>query len=430
VSPTKLVLEREQLVDLVVTGLPGSGAVRTAVNVGEVAGIEAKDDQVRVHYRSPPELVPQRLCLLLWRKGSTRAVVVNVPLWAYADVSVKTRPRSQVTVEVAGKTFGPQPSGRRGKVSIRALVPPGVTGGWAEAVDAVGLRNRKPVKIEPVPYNLLALGVESEGGAHRLTLAASEDPPAAPAVDVHHSEDEGGSAETLTLRRIGKRRWSASWRPAKGTRPGVWVIRAGVPGSALSERRVEVTVAAPKVVRPLEPKKPITPVAHRRLKWNVSLATGVMHNTMALVSARFTFEGGGDYPLGPGRVGLRLVAGVAWASQDVPVAPGISDVSSTVVMVPLGAVATYRLSYGRWGPYAAVGPLVQLVRSSSEGEHSGTRRSLSAAAGFLGLLGARMRLGPGGVFLQAGYQHSSVDSRDTELLAGGIVFELGYRLEL
>jgi len=173
---------------------------------------------------------------------------------------------------------------------------------------------------------------------------------------------------------------------------------------------------------------PSTP--RRRLSWNLSLATGVMHNTMALVSARFTLEGGGDYPLGPGRIGLRLVAGVAWASQDVPVAPGLSDVSSTVVMVPLGAVATYRLPLGRWGPYAAVGPLVQLVRSSSAGEHSGTRRSLDAAAGFLGLLGARMQLGPGGVFLQSGYQYSAIDGRDTELLAGGIVVELGYRLEL
>jgi hypothetical protein len=421
VTPKEIVLQKEQQVELVVKGLPGTGAVRAAVNVGKVTRVETLGADVHLHYRSPEQLLPQRLVVLLWREGSGQSGgVARIPLLAHADISVKTRASSQVTVEVAGKTFGPKPSGRRGRVTIRALVPPGVTQGWAEAVDAVGLRNKKRVTIDVAPYNPLALGVERTEGRYNVMLAASEDLPDTPRVEILHGE---ASPLSLPVRQIGPSRWDSSWSPGEDTPPGTWTIRAQIPGAAQSDRGVEVDIT-------LAPDVAAAPRSDRRLGWNVSLATGVMHNTMDLVSARFTLEGGADYPLGPGRIGGRLVVGVAWDSQEVPVAPGLSPVSSSVVMIPLGAVVTYRLAYGPWAPYLVCGPLLMLVQVSSEGEHTGTRQSLIAAPGFLGLLGTRYRLGPGGIFAQAGYQHSSVDNRDTELLAGGIVVELGYRLEL
>jgi hypothetical protein len=425
VIPAEIVLERELTIELLVKNLnlPGAGKVRAAVNVGEVKGVWARGNEVRLDYRSPRRPFAHRLVVLLWREGTGQpGVVVRIPLLAHTEFPVKTRAHSAVTIEIAGRAYGPMSSGWKGEATVRALVPPGVTEGWAEVTDPEGLRNREKFPIRAEPYNLLALAVDSTSGRHHVLLAASEDPPATPLVEVQHIL--GGGGQRLRLRQIGGGYWAATWRPPADAKPGRWIIRSWVPGSVLSEARAEVTLAAPGLAKSPSPR------GDHGLGWNLSLAAGLVDNTKALLSARFTLEGGADYPLGRGRIGARLLASVAWADQDVQVTPELPPVSSSVVMVPLGALVTYRLSFGPWSPYLAAGPLLQLVQVSSEGEHTGTRRSLSTAFGFLGLLGARARIGPGGVFLQAGYQHSSVDTRDTELYAGGIVLELGYRLEL
>lgn len=434
VTPASIVLDKADLIELVVRGLTGSGPVKTAVNVGVVKGIEVNRDSVRVHYQVPAEQRPQRLCLLLWRTESHASGVVHVPLLAYARISVKTRHYSKVTVEVAGKSFGPKNSGRRGRVTMRVLVPPGVAVGWATAVDQRNLKTRKKVVLGAGTYNTLAAGLRARSGRHELMLAASDPSPTPPRAQLVH---ESGEARPLKLERVGGGRWTAVWRPPQN-RPGKWTLQISVPGLQASSAQLAFIVREPKVVvapPPLVVRRPQPPSPPKRpLRWTMAVAAGLQHNTGEFFSPRFALEFGATYPLGPGRIGLRLIAAVGWSSQDVPV-PAIgltppSSVASTSLLMPLSALVSYQLALGRWTPYGGVGPVLQLVQTSSDGESTGKRRSLTAAPGVLALLGVQLRLGPGGIFAQAGFEYSSVSSRDVELLAGGVVAELGYRYEL
>lgn len=432
VTPASIVLDKAELIDLVVRGLTGTGPVKTAVNVGVVKGIEVNRDSVRIHYQVPTEQRPQRLCLLLWRTKSHASAVVHVPLLAYARISVKTRRHSKVTIEVAGKAFGPKSSGRSGRVTMRVLVPPGVAAGWATAVDRRNLKTRKKVVLGAGSYNTLAAGLRTRNGRHELMLAASDPSPTPPRAQLVH---ESGEARPLMLESVGAERWKAVWRPPQN-RPGQWTLQISVPGVQTSTAQLAFVVKEPKVAPPppvvRRPRQPSPPT--RLLRWTMAVAAGLQHNIGEFFSPRFALEFGATYPLGPGRIGLRLIAAIGWSSQDVPV-PAIgsnpeSSVASTSLLMPLSALVSYQLAWGRFTPYGGVGPVLQLVQTSSDGESTGKRRSLTAAVGVLALLGVQLRLGPGGIFAQAGFEYSSVSSRDVELLAGGVVAELGYRYEL
>jgi hypothetical protein len=156
----------------------------------------------------------------------------------------------------------------------------------------------------------------------------------------------------------------------------------------------------------------------------------MMHNLGDLVSPRLTAAGGLDYPLGPGRIGGYLFTGVGWSSQEVQIVPGLEPATSSVLLVPLGACLTYSLPLSVVTPYAGAGLMVELIRTRTDGEHTGLRERTDAAFGVIGLVGARRRLGPGSAFLQAGYLWSRLDNDDVVLLAGGLVLEAGFRLEL
>ena len=107
----------------------------------------------------------------------------------------------------------------------------------------------------------------------------------------------------------------------------------------------------------------------------------------------------------------------------------MSPASSTVVLIPVGALLTYRLPL-KVAPYAAVGVVAQIVRTDTEGEDTDRWLRTDVVPGVLGMLGADLRLGPGAVFLQGGYQYGRLQNEDVDLLAGGVVLETGYRLEL
>jgi hypothetical protein len=433
-TPARIVLGEVQQVQIEVAGLAGTSKVRAAVNVGEVTAVDTSGRRVRLTYSPPEQRFPQHLCLLLWREGSARRpLVARIPLVAYADVPVTTRRNSQVTLTVDEQLFGPEQSGPTGKVRMRVLVPPGVDQGWVQATDAMGMTTRKRIAIERHDYNLLSIAVVSPARRdYRIFVAAAEPPARPPTLEL----ERAGETTALALSPGADGLWSRAWRADADLPPGSFSFRARIPGSTASQRSTTFTVAAPRRAPPpaarLKTTKRATraPRPGRRTVWNLSLAAGLLYNAGDLVSPRLTLEAGADYPLGPGRIGARLAVGVAWANQEVPVDESLTPASASLVMVPLAALATYRATISSFSPYLAAGPVVQIVRSSSEGEHTGDRRSTDFAVGALAVLGSHLHLGPGGVFLQVGYQYARVDSRDVELLAGGLVAEVGYRLEL
>ena len=104
-SPGAIVLGQNNRATITIRGLPGTGPVRAAVNVGSIQRVEARGADVVVHYRLPQAHYPQRLCLLLWRGRASTARVLRIPLLGQTLAPVKTRKRSQVTLTVAGKVF-------------------------------------------------------------------------------------------------------------------------------------------------------------------------------------------------------------------------------------------------------------------------------------------------------------------------------------
>jgi len=449
-SPAAIILGQTSRATLTVQGLEGQGEVRAAVNVGAVQQIRAQRDKVVVEYQPPPEHYPQRLCLALWRAGSARVQVLRVPLLGQTMAPVTTRKNSQVTLTVAGQVFGPKSSGARGKVSVRVVVPPGTTEGQVEVVDDRGLQTQKTVSIQLPSYNPLTIAVEPPHSedprpAFSVTVVSSEQGLDRPALEIGHEEPEAGKPAPLDLAILPGEGWRATWRPAPGAAAGRYLLLARVPDEPAARRASELSWRPPEQrAAPAPPTVVKSPPAAEpglfdRLGWTISLAAGLLHNTGALVSPRLSAEAGAELPALGGRIGARLLIGVAWDSQVIrhPVIPsapataGPVETSSSVLLIPLGLAVTYRVPL-RSGltPHVTAGPLLQIVRTRNTGASTGEVTRTDVAFGVVGLLGLGYRLGPGGLFAQAGYQWSPLDNDDLELQAGGLIVEAGYRLEL
>jgi hypothetical protein len=263
------------------------------------------------------------------------------------------------------------------------------------------------------------------GARFRIVLAAA----AAEATDPPRLEVE---ERRLELKRTGPGKWSAVWAP--GSRPaGRVLIRAHIPGDLESERFAELGIT------PLE----LTVHVHRgrapralssgrgRLSGAIGLALGMTHNLGELVAPRFGLELGLEYRLSLGFVGARLLAGYGWATQRVSAPGALPDAESTVMLVPLGGALSYRAPLPYLTPYVMWGCLAQVVRTSNRAPYlTPERKRTDVVFAVLAVAGASRRLGPGRLFLQLGYQWSKVENEDVDALAGGMILEGGWRLEL
>ena len=437
-SPGSIVLGQVDRVTITIRGLPGTGPVQASVNVGSVQRVEARAADVVVHYRTPEAHYPQRLCLILRRSEAKTARVLRIPLLGQTLAPVTTRKRSQVTLTVAGKVFGPRSSGPHGRVSIRVVVPPGTTEGQVEVIDEKGMETQKNVPIQLPSYNPLAVAVEPALSAakvqdYAVIVATSEIGLTGIELSVRRVSPAAGEAVPVPLAPGDGGLWTGAWRPKDRGRYTVEArIADNVKTADLTWQPPRPVVTTTPVIKKAAPR-PEPAGFFDRLTWDVSLAAGVMHNTGELISPHISVEAGATYPALGGRVGARLLLGVAWGSQQVTDATATvaGETSSSVILLPLGLALTYRLplSFGLT-PHLTAGPLLQLVRTSNDGEDTGEVSRTDLAFGVVGLLGASYRLGPGGLVLQGGYLWSQLDTDDVVLQAGGVVAELGYRLEL
>lgn len=428
-TPDPIALGETQAARFEVRGLAGTGRVQVAVNIGAVASVEERGEVVTLRYRPPATRFPQLLCLLLWRERGEPAVL-RVPLLGRAEVPILTRPSSQVTLAVGGKRFGPVPSGRTGQVTITALVPPGVTQGEATVVDAAGLTTRKPVAIPAPGYPTLALAHRPRRArdaqvALEIALAVVDAREARPVLELRPT---GSEPVRLAPRAVGdhfRARWAPERRPAAGPLTlQAWLEDApGLVQTAHAEiAALPPPPAPPAIVLPT----PVPPPRARRLLGRVALSAGVAHNGGALTSPRLGLELGADYPVGPGRVGLQLGASFSWSSHS----PAIASGQTSLLVVPLALGLGYRLELGRLTPYVAASFVAGLARSAGEGAASGSYSRTDFVPGVRAVLGGELRLGRGGAFLQAGYEHGRLDVPEIEGRVGGLLVEAGYRLWL
>jgi hypothetical protein len=434
-EPTPVVLGKTESVSITVRGLPGTGPVVAAANIGVVIQADVSGTEVKLRYTPPEKDFPQILCLALWRKGRPREVhVARVPMDGRRRITIRTRRNSNIVITVGRRVFGPYETGSRRRRKVRLIISPGVTKAVVKVTDKVGLKTTKRIRIKPPPYNLLTLALSSKQASKvQITLATARPQTAGtPSLRV-------GQAD-VPLSSKGPGIWSAEVDTARlGAAGAALAVKAWLPDQAESVRLDELRVASPRAPAGAVAAKPgpgssgsSAPdgASGGRLRGVIGVGVGLVHNTGAFFSPRFSFEAGLDYRLPVGWLGLRLLAGVSWASQQISGVPGLTEAESDVLVVPLGGGLSYALPLKLLTPYATVGLFAQLVHSSSTAEGMAEQSSDDVVFGVQGTLGAQRRLGPGAIFLQAGFAWGQVETPGLELLAGGVVLEAGYRLLL
>ncbi|MBW2735429.1 MAG: hypothetical protein JRH20_23845 [Deltaproteobacteria bacterium] len=429
VEAPPLIVGQPAPASIVIRGIPGSGSLNATSNVGKIRDIvDIVGGATKLTYTPPRRGSPQRLLLLCWRKKGP-AHLVQLPLSAWTDVEVKTRRgRSlEVRVRVADHVFGPIMSGRKRKVKIRILVPPGVRSVEAEARRSESLVTRRRVTLPPLGEKLLVAGTRKrgsrKGGDLRYDIFIAASAPMTPQLGLLDPEGKNGE-QRLSLTPHGET-FSASWAPTSSSPPGRWLVQVRA-GEHLVELPLELApwpspTTKPTIVR----KRTPPPGLWKRLRFSASFTLGLLHNLGELTSPRFALELAAEHPFSLGWLGLRLSTGFAFDSQGVD--DGSFNASSSLWMLPVGLSLSYntRRANGFSGHLLA-GGVVQLTHSNSEGPITGTIAFTEVSAGAIALAGVAYAVGPGDILMRFGYQHLRVDRPDLALLAGGMVVAGGY----
>lgn len=436
VDPSIVPLEDAGPLSLVVTGLAGRGPAAAASNVGRVTGVSVDGDRVTVKLDPPASPSPQTLCLAVWRRHSHAAPhLLRVSLLGRSELPVTSRPRAEVRVRVGDQRFGPVTTNLDGKAKVPILVAPGTDEAVVEVVDRVGMVTEKKVKIEQPPHNLLTVAILARPDRVRFVLATC-------APDVQVTPQLAVAEQSVPVKRLGRQMWEARWTAPLDLEPEAPVkVSASLPGDPISTVERELTLPAAKPAPEPSSAPTARPAAEgtgarpsgaadgRRLHVQLGATTGLMHNLGDLLAPRFVGEVGLLYRLPRGQIGPVVSVGYSWAGQTVAGDPGEAEAS--VGLVPLGVGLTYRLPLGRLAAFVSAGYLLQIVSTHTRADFFGEdRRRVDAASGFQGTVGAAWRLGPGSVLLQSGYLWSRVENVDVQLLAGGIVIDAGYRIQL
>jgi len=427
-APSPIILGQVASVTFEISDLPGSAAPLADANIGRVEQVEQRDGVVRVRYTPPETHSPQVLGLAVWRDDGIDAQVhfFRVPLYGRTNVPVRTQPNSMVRVTIGDKVYGPVSSGARGRAQVSVLVPPGIRQAGVEVTDRADLKSHKRIVIKQPPYNELVMAINptrSGSGVPRLRVTLTSTEGGAPRVQV--------GADRLQMKRLNTGGWSGLWAPPRRPPEGKISIRAWIPGRPQSVRLAEMGVSPVSLsVNVVRVQAPGTLEVRSQLRGQIGVLVGMQHNLGEILSPRFVVDLGLDYPLGPGRIGVRLFAGFSWAGQQLPAVDGLGPGDSTVALIPIGGGLTYRLPLRHVTPYVLAGCLAQIVRTSNNADYTQESLRHDVAVGALGLLGGDLQLGPGRVLLQAGYQWSRIDNLELQLQAGGLVVEGGYRLDL
>jgi hypothetical protein len=152
-----LVLGDKAALPLTVTPSRPGAVLRAAANAGTLAELPAeKGGEVggarRFVYRPPPGRAPRTALLAFWEEGegAPELAVHRVPLHGRLSLKVATRPGAEVTVQVAGRDFGPVRASRAGGAAVDVEVPPDVTRAQVEA------RSAQQVKRTELPIDVPA----------------------------------------------------------------------------------------------------------------------------------------------------------------------------------------------------------------------------------------------------------------------------------
>jgi hypothetical protein len=342
-----------------------------------------------------------------------------------------------VTVHVGDRSFGPVSSGSRGRVRVPVLVGPGVTNATVEVTDKAKLTSSKNVRIRQPEYeHLAAVAIPSQVSDERVRVRVAVAAASQEILGITVSAD----GEELSVRELAEGLWEAEWAPHERPADGDHGLIVRAEGPVSSEQRLTVQVLPvgsdappapdPTKARSIARVKRRPPPAARRWRGIVGAGVGLTSNLGDLLAPRITAEAGIDYELSWGIIGPRLLFGVSWAQQDLGDPAPLSQAEGAVLLVPIAAGITYRYPARIVEPYATAAFVAQLVRTRTSGDGISERVRHDLAPGFSIAAGVSRPLGPGHLFLQAGYLFSRVEEQEIKLLAGGLVLDVGYRISL
>jgi len=153
----------------------GEGAVlarpgRVQATVGTVDPLEPGDapGTFRTVYHLPTERRPQAALIaieVMLPSGARPRATLRLPLPANTIFPFKTTPAASVTIEIAGRTFGPAVADAQGNVAIPITVPPGVEVGKAIAQGRFGGSKTREISLQTRDYPRLLLLAPSEAEA-------------------------------------------------------------------------------------------------------------------------------------------------------------------------------------------------------------------------------------------------------------------------
>jgi hypothetical protein len=164
--------------------LPG----RTQSSVGVVGPLVPRSipGSFAAEYRVPPDRFPQSAIVtveVILPGGARVHGSTHLLLPAATDFPLHSSPRASVSLEIAGRVFGPRRADSDGNVRIPIVVPPGVAKGLARAVNRFGVTKQTEVslQLQDYPRILLIAPPDADAGATVTVEVLAVEPSGHPA---------------------------------------------------------------------------------------------------------------------------------------------------------------------------------------------------------------------------------------------------------
>ena len=165
------------------------------VSVGRVEGLERTGPGTyRARYVLPDTRYPEVAILVAFSAWPSPQSIhgaygrVLVPLAASVNLPGTTEPDAEISIDIAGQTFGPVAAGHDGRFRVPIIVPPGHRIGQGRVVDKVGNVRRMPIDLRLPPTDGLACVLQpqrlpADGVSQARLVCATSDAMGAPVED-------------------------------------------------------------------------------------------------------------------------------------------------------------------------------------------------------------------------------------------------------
>jgi hypothetical protein len=194
-TPAAPVKHKDESAELEITVLRGDGSpdreapppvIRS--NVGEVRGVTARGDGTfAARYFLPRERHPEVAIVVAFapwpHADSTEGAfgAAAIPLASAVALPGSTEPAAQVSVEIAGKAFGPVTAGPEGRFELPIVAPPGHRYGTSITTDRAGNRRSKKIDLRLPPTDQIACVANpamlpADGKSRARVLCMATDP--------------------------------------------------------------------------------------------------------------------------------------------------------------------------------------------------------------------------------------------------------------